>query len=804
MSEVRIEIRDTSNSVTGNIDIKDSASFPLSLTYSNFDVRDLASRKGSFSKTFKIPATKENNDIFDHLYFDGFVDTKNIKGRKPATIYVDNLPILTGQLQVTKVIKSDIPEEYECVFFGDNMGWASDVKDADLRDLSLGTEVHNNPRDTFTEDYDDGNTIVYPLCSNGEGDNTDNGVADSDFIPHIFVKRVWDKIFSSVSNGYAVVSTFCDSDFFKSLVMPLNFERDNDAMDAASGKGFLIADENPLGTSSFYYNTTSAHDTLMANRFASFPQGSDDLDGSIDEVSYWTRAFWFRADQQEDGAEVGSSINSTGTIRQPSSISDYPCRFRAIKDGSYTIDVNIELHVEPTTGSWSPADTKIDFELWVELWKTDVGGVSTEKIVDIGDDGDIGRVQYELDRDELRNEDDNGVYQGHVSSHSASIDVNALNGEHYGALIFVKLNSWGSGNTGSFKLTVKAGSSLEGKASPTVTLGESYDVNKMLPSKKQSDFIKGVAGLANLQFHTDAASRQVFVEPYDHFFHPKSQALDWSDKIDTMKGVSDEFIHDIKKNITVSYADGDNITDRFEKKNGYQFGSYEATDTTGTFYDGDFEIKNQFFQPTFMIYEGDYVQSDVSKAPLTPVYWDNYSSVTPSLFHERPDKTFDTGSRVLIYKKEVFTSGHGFDSVGTTLGGSPTFYSTYGRAVFTDWDKPTTTINDGFQDVNLNLAYTSYTSGSDTIHGLYKNYYSKMVEQLKQRPRIKTAYFRLLPTDVMNFDFRSLVYIKGLYYRVNKIVDYKPHRNESTKVELIEFTETGSGTINTNTDTFQM
>lgn len=800
MSEVRIEIRDTSNSVTGNIDIKDSASFPLSLTYSNFDVRDLASRKGSFSKTFKIPATKENNDIFDHLYFDGFVDTKNIKGRKPATIYVDNLPILTGQLQVTKVIKSDIPEEYECVFFGDNMGWASDVKDADLRDLSLGTEVHNNPRDTFTEDYDDGNTIVYPLCSNGEGDNTDNGVADSDFIPHIFVKRVWDKIFSSVSNGYAVVSTFCDSDFFKSLVMPLNFERDNDAMDAASGKGFLIADENPLGTSSFYYDTNATHDALIADRFA------DGLNGSIDEVSGWKRAFWFRADQQEDGAEVGSTPSVTGNISQNPSINSDACDFKINADGTYTIDLDIDLHIEEVLFWNTTTYPRIEFNVWVELYKTKAPFLVLDKVTDVGEDGVIGLQEFSVDYHELKNEDSNGVAQGHDTSHSVSIDVNGVAGDMYRALIVIDHVRWAgaSNDAGSFKVKVKAGSSLEGKASPTVTLGESYDVNKMLPSKKQSDFIKGVAGLANLQFHTDAASRQVFVEPYDHFFHPKSQALDWSDKIDTMKGVSDEFIHDIKKNITVSYADGDNITDRFEKKNGYQFGSYEATDTTGTFYDGDFEIKNQFFQPTFMIYEGDYVQSDVSKAPLTPVYWDNYSSVTPSLFHERPDKTFDTGSRVLIYKKEVFTSGHGFDSVGTTLGGSPTFYSTYGRAVFTDWDKPTTTINDGFQDVNLNLAYTSYTSGSDTIHGLYKNYYSKMVEQLKQRPRIKTAYFRLLPTDVMNFDFRSLVYIKGLYYRVNKIVDYKPHRNESTKVELIEFTETGSGTINTNTDTFQM
>ena len=353
-------------------------------------------------------------------------------------------------------------------------------------------------------------------------------------------------------------------------------------------------------------------------------------------------------------------------------------------------------------------------------------------------------------------------------------------------------------------LLKKAGSSLSGKALPTVVLGEQYDVAKMLPDGKQSDFIKGVAGLANLQFHTDPATRRVFVEPYDHFFHPKSQALDWSDKIDKTRGVYDEFIHDIKNNLILSYKGGDNVVERFNKKNGYDYASYEFTDDTGTFYDGEFKIENGFFEPTFMIYEGDYIQSLLSKAPLTPIYWDSYSNVTPSLFHERPDKTFDTGSRVLIYQKNTYVSGKSFDWIGNAIGSSPLAYSTYGRAVFTDWDRPTTTINDGYQDINLNLAYTSYTSGSDTIHGLYKNYYAKMVEQLRQRPRIKTAYFKLKAQDVMNFDFRTLVYVDGLYYRVNKILDYKPHRNETTKVELIEFTETGSGTIDTKTDEFLM
>jgi len=41
-------------------------------------------------------------------------------------------------------------------------------------------------------------------------------------------------------------------------------------------------------------------------------------------------------------------------------------------------------------------------------------------------------------------------------------------------------------------------------------------------------------------------------------------------------------------------------------------------------------------------------------------------------------------------------------------------------------------------------------------------------------------------------DFRKLVYIDGVYWRVNKIVDYKPNKNEPTKVELIEWIKEGS------------
>ena len=70
-----------------------------------------------------------------------------------------------------------------------------------------------------------------------------------------------------------------------------------------------------------------------------------------------------------------------------------------------------------------------------------------------------------------------------------------------------------------------------------------------------------------------------------------------------------------------------------------------------------------------------------------------------------------------------------------------------------------------------------------------------MMNQLKNNPRIRTVYVNLSYVDLLRFDFRKLVYLDGLYYRVNKIIDFKPHKNESTKMELVEHFDLGLGII---------
>ena len=54
------------------LDIEQTTDFPLAVTYSIKDVQDPESSKGSFSKTFSIPATKNNNIILKRIFRTNF------------------------------------------------------------------------------------------------------------------------------------------------------------------------------------------------------------------------------------------------------------------------------------------------------------------------------------------------------------------------------------------------------------------------------------------------------------------------------------------------------------------------------------------------------------------------------------------------------------------------------------------------------------------------------------------------------------------------------------------------------------
>jgi len=94
---------DWDKSVVGELDVTDHSDFPLAMTFQISDIKDLTSTSGDYSKTFKIPATKNNNKLLKHSYIPNIDTDVNLTENKKCRILVNNLFSVKGLIKVTGV-----------------------------------------------------------------------------------------------------------------------------------------------------------------------------------------------------------------------------------------------------------------------------------------------------------------------------------------------------------------------------------------------------------------------------------------------------------------------------------------------------------------------------------------------------------------------------------------------------------------------------------------------------------------------------------------------------------------------------
>ena len=834
MAEIRVELRDFTDNVLGSLDITSSDDFPLSLNYQNFDIRDFNSRNGSFSKTFKVPATRNNNKLFNHIYKDGNVDTRKVRKDIPSSIYVDNLPIINGTLRITKITSLDKVLEYDCLFFGDNMDWANAIKEKDLKDLEFSSSSYTpylptnitpftfeNPQGISGSNFNQGahsheqfsdgqDKLVYPLVSAGEGDSSKNQVLDGDFIPCLYLKNIWDKIFADAE--YEVQSTFCDSDFFKSLIVPLIFQKNAEVVNEKFGKISRETDED-LTSEIGLFNHSDGTQTL--NRAVGNPSVE------IDEVPF-TVHYVFGGDSSVDAFGGGNTSTTTGNVQNGSS----GLTSMLVKNAEGEMNIKVDIDLEVFGNEFSAFllnDQDVDFQV-----QGFVGKVLDDDDADVYDADNVV-LQSDLHFIEFKKA--NSPETRNIPFTGTKV-VNDPVGTKYVFYIYFRLIDYASFDAGSVGLRFKEGSSFE------IYDTDDYEIDDeignpafLLPQAKQSEFVSGVAQLFNLQFKTDPIAKIVYIEPYDHFYESTSNAVDWSDKIDYSKNIDDEFIYDIKSKIILKYKDAssDAFLERFNKKNFVDWGAYEELDDTGAFFDGEYTVENKFFSPTFNFHEREYIDEtanhSIIRSPLIPIYHSDFTDLSKTT--ERPEKEFDIGARILLLPpRNATTSNENLktvmysseDGVYTGYSYAPennidadsSFNRNFARGLFINIDNlyydfddeqlEFAKLNNGYEDVDLNLSFSDVkydvtgsidASGVHTIRGLYFYYYNRMINQLKQKPKIKNLYINLDRKDIALLDFQKLVFINGVYYRINKVIDFKPQDNKSTRVELTEYYNLG-------------
>tara|TARA_R110002110_G_scaffold16101_1_gene70572 strand:- start:772 stop:3384 length:2613 start_codon:yes stop_codon:yes gene_type:complete len=818
---------DWDNSVAGELDVDNHSEFPLALTFQISDFKDLTSTSGDYSKTFKIPATKNNNNILKHIYNPSISVQNKVTEKKSCRILFNNLYSLVGLIQIDGVGGyGETPSYYNCVFFGNNLNWADTIQDTYMNTIDWGDEgkdlTYNKDSIVATWQHEDCNNasnspIVYPITSYGQynelgtastiqlldtyGVHSGYGAAytgyygftntglgygtpkpSADWRPSVFVKTTLDKIFDAV--GYTINSAFMETDMFKKLVWLLpNFKYNNTEqreLDYSVRSNF----ENGVSMTAAGVGFTP----ITEDGVQMFSAGSiSDSDGNY----YWNGA----------GTQTLDIQASNLTVTLNSSFVDMTNNYVTIEEyGNYTISLNglqSKLARAYKGGGDDRNIASIDTRVIIEVqtvghnsWnKINSGGTNTLTVNQVVDSNtqaftnyqDIGAVEitrYLNKGDKIRLSLGIRLFAGDAS-------------QNFLVWVFYQSNIVSNFNIELIPLYVE--------------YGQTYNLTDVINTDyKQIDFIKGVAHAFNLQMTTDGYMKTINIEPFDSFYKPYSEAVDWTYKLDRNNETSDKWIeNDLKRTLVFKYKTDSNdltVKRRGEDYFGGVLDEYPYRETLpDTFKKGDSTFENPFFAGTYNGKDRDTTGAVSLDTAYSGCLWDG---VYGDWSTNRPTKGFEFLPRLLYWNK--YTSGAAINATAkkavvqtwsyttklivASVNWSSALSTIYPQATMVDRDK-TTSPNLAYGNVDVR-EYDDYnaTYGSTvTLKGLYDTYYRNMIEGLKRSPRLRTVSIDLTTTDIVDLDFTRLVYVDGVYWIINKIIDYKPNNNESTKVELIEW-----------------
>ncbi len=853
---------DWDNSVVGELDITDHSDFPLAMTFQISDFKDLTSTTGDYSKTFKIPATKNNNKIFKHLYNPNSISENKITDKKSCRILVNNLYSTVGLLKVNAVGGyGETPSYYDCVFFGSNLGWGAGLQDKYMDAINWGNDSKNLTYNKASimatwqhADCDDASSasdapIVYPITSygvyneggkartiqlldthyghygnvssatlgyygyNNSGNDYGTPLPSADWRPSVFVKSTLEKIFNGV--GYKISSNFMNTDMFKKLVWLLpNFKYNNpdERYENFSVKSNFT---NGVSMSATVYSggttSTVTEDGVLKSDYGGFVTYNDDntaggvpnyIGNPTPQGSGGTKLIPLDATRLNVTLDEGSYVDTTNDYI---TIGEY---------GYYDVKLNgLQARLANGRKGGGVVEEINTIKVCVNL---DVQTVGQTSWVTLGRCAD---TQSPLNTAGLpKTDEDYSQFSSYQDLSSIDIKGTWLNkGDKIRLTAGLKITDT-SDNGQNFMMTTftrsASSSNLDITLKPEkVEYGQTYDLDKVMNKDyKQTDFVKGVAHAFNLQITTDEGTKTVNIEPFNSFYKPFSSAIDWTYKLDRSKEISDKWLeNDLKRTLVFKYkSDGNDakVKIRGEKYfSGIEDEFPYREILPDTFEKGNSTFENPFFAGTYNAKDTDTIQffsssnSSFNDTAFSACLWtEDVSSNAES----RPDKGYEFLPRLLYWKKyspnpsntnskrarvQTWSNTTKVVSAGVT-GSSGLLSDIYPQATMINEDSTTSPVlsygNVYVRDYDdVNKTYSSYIVGK----GLYDTYYKDSIEMLKENPRMRTSYIALKISDIVNLDFTKLVYIDGAYWRINKIIDFIPNKNESTKVELIQFTQ---------------
>lgn len=305
-----------------------------------------------------------------------------------------------------------------------------------------------------------------------------------------------------------------------------------------------------------------------------------------------------------------------------------------------------------------------------------------------------------------------------------------------------------------------------------LVLNDTITINDTIPKNiLQKDFLSSIMKMFNLYLYEDTTTQKMIkIKPYVDFYDTDvNNALDWTYKMDVGKPLVLKPMSELNARYYLfKYKDdSDYYNEQYKKRFNLSYGTNK--------FDTGFEFAK----------EETSVDLIFSSTPL--VGYDVGGKVYPTIFKRTGDvvgvgeETMDHNIRIM-QSKLINTGVSAYEIRNASVAIST--LESYGYAGhFNDPYAPTIDINYAIPSL-LYYQPTNINSIDVNLFTLYWIQY--MYEIIDQDSRLLVANFRLNEQDINQLDFSKLIYIQGVLYRLNKIIDYNATQRDTCKVELLK------------------
>jgi len=736
---------------------------PVALNFSIADIREPDKRKASRSITITINATNEINKCFENIFEVNIATqyfNKNLK--TPCKYYVDEILNFEGNLQLIRInLKPDGNIEYECSIVGEGGTLFLEIGDklitgnsnsADDLDFSAYNHTYNRATQISTRsNYGTGLDVVYPFIDKGSNGGSDTIWNTNDFLPCFHLREYIEKIITKA--GYTFTSTILDSAEYKKIIVYPNITA-------------VSLSQTQLDNRQFYVGLNSDITRTI----------STDLNNNYNNET----GGFFDVGNQNAGTQV--VLNDSGYYNL-ATVDYFKVRF---------------THSDP-----SVVKCKVGFQTTKRIAKSGDGGVTYFNL-------NVNTLDYKTSNGTL------GYYDAGLVDYviDASTDYFFNNqvatgeqlfsgGDYFKAYSYLGYASGGvpvyydaldnvvSTGTGTWVLTQLSGaakSSFYGLATKKeVIAGNTLLANNALPIKiKQKDLLMSEVKRLNLYIDLDPDDKtNLIIESFDDFYN--------TEPILNYEGLMD---YDKERTVNPNLLDGKRYIYKYKEDKDKYNEQYKNT-------------WNEVFGTQQIDVENDFQKNDkINEILFSPT--PNIANYGLGIAHPRIFKEEQQGG--VSVKKPITPNVRILICGGTKQTVNPYTWKEFNSAdlITNDYLYAGHT-DDPFNptiDLNFGLpkeVYYSYVNSYFTTNNSYNRFHKYYLENLIDRDsRIETKYIWVNALNIREFSFRRRVFIDGAYWIVNKIENYNPLKETSTKFELVKLLEAQvfiptTGLISSNT-----